>query len=110
MNEEEILSFVRLYIPSVYTLDVLLLFNRQRQRKWHADDVVRELRSSRTAVDEALKRLVQAGFVTASGDNRYVFAPMPTDRAGIVEQIDSFYSAKPLTVVNAIVLARDEKL
>ena len=50
MSEEEVIGFIREHIGSVYTLELLLLVKRDRHKSWTVGDLVRELRSSDTAV------------------------------------------------------------
>jgi hypothetical protein len=50
VTEDELLKFVQDSIKSVWALEMLLLFRRERQRAWNAGNLVRELRSSDSAV------------------------------------------------------------
>ncbi len=110
MNEEELLAFVRLYIRSVYTLELLLLVSRRRDKMWQSDELVRELRSSWTAVDDALNRMVHAGFIERTPAGDYHYAPTSSEREQIVAELDGLYASRPLTVVQAIIATPDEKL
>ena len=65
MSEEEVIGFIRTYVGSVYTLELLLLLKRNPQKAyWETGDLVRELRSSGTAVADALQRMIAAGLVS----------------------------------------------
>lgn len=108
MSEEDILTFARTYIGSVYTLELLLLTKRAPQRPWKADDLVRELRSSGTAVADALSRLVQAGLVSEVEAGRYAFAPASPQHEQLCEKIEKAYASAPLSVMKAIVAAPGE--
>src|SRR4051794_28842333 len=50
VSEEEVIGFIREHVGSVYTLELLLLVKRDRDRYWTIGELVRELRSSATAV------------------------------------------------------------
>jgi len=110
VNEEELISFIRAHIGSVYTLELLLLMKRHRDRRWLVDDLVRELRSSRTAVGEALVRLTQAGLISEKAEGHYAFAPGSERHALMAEEIARAYASTPLAVVKAIIASPDQKL
>jgi hypothetical protein len=110
VNEEEVIAFIRAHIASVYTLELLLLVRRNRDRSWQANDLVKELRSSGTAVTEALTRLVQAGLISEDADRHFRYAPASPERERIAEAIEKAYASTPLAVVKAIVAAPDQKL
>jgi hypothetical protein len=110
VNEEELISFIRAHIGSIYTLELLLLMKRHRDRMWHVDDLVRELRSSRTAVGEALVRLTQAGLISEKTEGHYAFAPGSERHAQMAEEIARAYASTPLAVVKAIIASPDHKL
>lgn len=110
MNEEEVIAFIRTHIGSVYTLELLLLMKRRREMIWRAADLVRELRSSATAVTEALGRLTQAGLVSHHPTDCYAFAPNSPDHEQIADAIEKAYASTPFAVMKAIIAAPDEKL
>jgi DNA-binding IclR family transcriptional regulator len=89
---------------------MLLLFRRERQRAWDAGDLVRELRSSDSAVAEALSGLRHAGFVTATPDGRYRYAAASPELDDIAAQIGTLYGERPLAMAKAIMSAPNEKL
>jgi hypothetical protein len=103
--QEEILTFIRDYLGSVYALELLLLIKRNSSRAWHAVDLVRDLRSSGTAVTEALSRLIQAGLVSENPAGRYVFAPLSPKHAKLAADIEKIYISAPMSVMTAIVTA-----
>ena len=61
--EEAILSFVRSSIKSAWTLELLLLLHRERERSWRLEALVRELRGSVALVTESLKALSDIGLI-----------------------------------------------
>ncbi len=110
MGEEDIIAFIRAYLGSVYTLELLLLVKRDPKRAWTPDDLVRELRSSRTAVAGALNRLVHAGLVVRDAASGYVYAPTSPALERLAAEIERVYSIRPISVAQAIAAAPDEKL
>lgn len=110
MNEAELIDFVRARIGSVYTLELLLLMKRDPARAWQANDLVRELRSSRTAVAEALGRLSEAGLISGKPDGHYVYAPANAERQQMADAIEKSYASTPFAVMKAIIGAPEQKL
>ena len=110
MTEDELLRFVRNWIKSVWALEMLLLFRRERERAWNPGDLVRELRSSDSAVAEALTGLRNAGFVTAAPDGRYHYSAASPGLDDIAARIERLYGERPLAMAKAIMSAPNEKL
>ena len=110
VSEEEVIGFIREHIGSVYTLDLLLLVKRDRHRSWSAGDLVRELRSSETAVMEALSRMNRAGLVAQNSDGRFAFAPVSARHEQLAAEIEKAYNSTPMSVVKAIIALPEEKL
>jgi DNA-binding transcriptional ArsR family regulator len=103
--EEDIIAFIRAHLGSLYALDLLLLIKRDRNRSWQPGELVRELRSSQTAVAEALSRLVQAELVTEKPPGSYRFAPTSPERERLASEIERVYTSKPIRSVEAIATA-----
>ena len=110
MSEEEVIGFIREHIGSVYTLELLLLVKRDRHKSWTIGDLVRELRSSDTAVAEALGRMNLAGLVSQNPEGRYVFAPISVRHEQLAAEIEKAYNSTPMSVVKAIIALPEEKL
>ena len=103
MSEEEIIGFIREHIGSVYALELLVLVKRDRDRSWTAGELVRELRSSATAVTEALSRMARAGLVSQRTGGRYAFAPASPRHEQLAAEIDKAYNSTRASVVKAII-------
>jgi hypothetical protein len=108
--DERVLAFLRAHIRSVWALELLLLLARDRARAWHPHDLVREMRSSPVAVDEALRNLQSAGLAAVDADNRCRYSPASPDLDALANGIEKAYAARPTMVVRAIVTAPDDKL
>ena len=105
MVEEDAIAFIRDVLGSVYSVELLLLIRRHGSRTWRGGDLVRELRSSATAVGEALNRLIQAGLVAEQPAGRYGFAPSSLRHAQLAATIEKLYRNAPISVMKAIVAA-----
>lgn len=104
------IAFIRARIGSLYALELLLLIKRDRRASWQPAELIRELRSSRTAVAEALSRLLKAGFVVENPSGGFMFAPNSPERQHLADEIERIYTSRPISLVRAIVAAPDEKL
>jgi predicted transcriptional regulator len=105
MSEDDVVSFVASSISSIWALELLLLLKRTAPAGRREDELVRELRSSSTAVSEALRNLFDAGLIVEeSGLHRYRPAAPMLDR--LVSETESLYRLKPATVIKAIIAAR----
>jgi hypothetical protein len=109
-KEAEVLAFVSATLKSIWALELLLLLRRERNHAWQTDDLVRELRASRVVVREALAGLSGAGLVTTDEPGQSCYRPASDQLDSFVEAAQSLYDAKPLSVINAIASAPNEKL
>ena len=114
MTEDELLRFVQNVIKSVWALEMLLLFRRERQRAWDASQLLKELRSSDSAVAEALVCLCSAGFVTATPEGPYRYEAASPELDDIAARIEKLYNERPLAsfgrVRNTITSARQMQI
>jgi hypothetical protein len=105
-QEQEVMAFIQANIGSVYALELLLLIKRCPTKTWRAGDLIRELRSSGTAVGEAIGRLVKAGFVAENPPGRYVFAPASPQHERLATEIEQAYAHMPISVMQGIAGAK----
>lgn len=110
MQESEVLGFVSATVKSIWALELLLLMRRTADRPWTAHQLVRELRASTLVVHEALSGLRNAGLVAADEAGLFCYRPASEHLAAFVDETESLYLAKPLSVINAIAAAPNEKL
>lgn len=99
----DLLRFIRRSIPSVWTMDVLLLVRRPPLRSWSAGELVGELRASDTVVTAALAGLQREGLVASGEDGRFRFAPVAAVLEDLTTALAEAYAERPVTVINAIV-------
>jgi hypothetical protein len=108
--DDDVLSFIAASISSVWALELLLLLKRDPGRAWDAEHLIRELRSSPVVIDEALKRLQDAGLVMANGGGTFRYQAASSRLDELVTELDKAYAAKPMTVIRAIIAAPTDKL
>jgi hypothetical protein len=107
--EKEILSFVQAAMRSVWSLELLLFLRRNRQRSWQDGELIRELRGSEMIVSRAIQDMRLVG-LAARDENGTVYLPLSPALENMADEIEKLYAAKPMTVIDAIVKAPDEKL
>ena len=93
----------------MYALEVLLLIKRHASRAWHASDLVRDLRSSRTAVAEALQP-ADPGRACSRKLRRGATSLLPSSpaHAKLAADIEKIYIRAPMSAVTAIVAVPDK--
>ncbi len=109
-QRDEILSFARVSLGSVWALEVLLLLRRTVARDWTTPSLVAELRSSPAAVDGALDRLRQAGLVVTDTGGVHRFQPIAPPLEALVADLAELYAGHPVTVINAIISPPDSSI
>lgn len=110
MTEQDVLKFVRTHIPSVWTLEILILLCDSRGSSWSTETLVRESRSSAIAVTAAVKFLEQMGFVVEEAPGVYRYQPASPEIEALAADVRTLYASKPASVVNAIFGGSNEKL
>jgi DNA-binding IclR family transcriptional regulator len=107
--DSQILDFIRSSVKTVWSLELLLFMRRNRTRTWTTDELIRELRSSRNIVTDAIAVFVQAG-ILREDESGFRYEPATAEFDTAVEQLANEYAERPTTVVNAIVDAQSNKL
>jgi hypothetical protein len=108
VTEEDLLAFIATSIGSVWALELLLLLKREPSRRWNADALVRELRSSPIVIGEALQQLRTAGLIAQDSPDAYRFRTASPQVNLLVSELEKAYATKPMTVIKAIVTGRDK--
>jgi hypothetical protein len=106
VTEDDLLAFAANSIGSVWALELLLLLRRDPSQGWTPLSLIRELRSSPVAIEEALQRLQSAGLVGSAGAGTYCYDPASPQLDGVASNLQKLYGAKPAAVIEAIVVAR----
>ena len=109
MLDNQILDFIRSSVKSVWALELLLLMRRVTAHAWTLDQLVKELRSSRTIVTDSLSAFVQAGVIREE-EQGFRYGPASTELDQMIERLAKEYTERPTTVINAIIEAQNAKL
>jgi DNA-binding IclR family transcriptional regulator len=104
------LQFVRRYIKSVWTLDLLVLMRRDRERSRTLEELVSELRGNRPLVQEVLSTLVRAGLLKGEGEGAYRYEPISVELDEIAAELDRQYTERPVALIKEIASAPNEKI
>lgn len=108
-SEDEVLDFAGASFRSVWALELLLTLRRGRDRIWQASEMIKELRSSRVVVIEALNNLIAAGLVIEEDGGGYRYG-CTSDIDGSVGELEQLYAVKPTVVMRQIVNSPNTKL
>jgi hypothetical protein len=101
--DDKLLAFIATSVDSVWTLELLLLLERERGRDWAPDELIRELRGSRGVIEAALRRLQGVGLVMQDGSERYRYQAASSHLDELVRALEVAYAATPMKIINAIV-------
>lgn len=102
MTDHDLFEFITGAVRSVWAVELLLLLRRQPDRRWRADELVRELRASTTVVTEAVAGFEAAGLVRQE-DGCILYEPASPWLAERSDRLEQLYRKRPVAVVNAIV-------
>ena len=107
-SEEDILDFAGASFRSVWALELLLTVRRSA-RSWTPADIIKELRSSRVVVVEALNNLIAAGLIVQEDNGDYRYGGIgPVEQ--MVGELEHLYAGKPGLVMRSIVNSPNTKL
>ncbi len=95
-------SFLHGAVRSVSALELLIFLRGHPGRTWRADELVRELRSSATAVGNALTAFEAAGLVRVDAQEDFAYRPVAPELDRLVEKLQTLYREKRIAVINAI--------
>jgi hypothetical protein len=109
VSDDQILDFIRSSVKTVWSLELLLFMRRSADRALTAEQIVRELRSSRNIVTEAIGVFVLAGILREE-ETGFRYGPATEELDQLVERLAREYAERPTSVVNAIVEVQSGKL
>lgn len=102
VTDEELLTFIEAHIRSIWAIEQTLVLTRDPGRSWGIEELVRETRSSSTAVQEALRDLREAGLIGQKPDGKFFFAPQSEELRIATEELLKAYVERPRFVIRAI--------
>lgn len=109
VSENDILDFAGASFRSIWALELLLALRRDGGRSWVPSDLIKELRSSRVVVIEALNNLTAAGLAMEEDAGGYRYAATGALDEMVVE-VERLYALKPTLVTHRIVNSPSAKL
>ena len=97
-------AFIRANLDSVEQLEILLLMRLQGGRGWTAEQLAREMRTSRGSVETRLVGLSARGLVSPSGDDDGACIYSPRDKSvdDEVAALAAAYLTRRFAVIEAI--------
>lgn len=106
-TERDLPDLIRTHLPSVWSLELLMLVRRGSDQGWTAQGLTDELRASLPIVTSALDRFERSGLVAQDGDGRYRYAPASQLLADFADVVERQYRERPVAVINLIVAPED---
>lgn len=94
-------SFIARNIASVEQLEILLRLYEQRNQRWSAAELNRDLRSQEASVARWLGVLVSLR-LAAHTDGGFQFQPDPPEQEAQVAALAAIYRERPIRVIEAI--------
>ena len=107
---DDILQFIQTFIPSVWTIELLLLMRHSPERVWSARELDRELRGSPLIVSGALAKLIAAGLVVEEPGAFYRYQPARPGLGELMDLLARYYAEFPVTVTQAILAAPNQQI
>lgn len=98
---DELAAFVRTYIPSVWSLELLLLLHAHSAKWWTSTELLRELRASTNLIDENLARFERQGLVLQD-QGRWRFSAANLGLAALTDQLRIVYRDRPMYTIGLI--------
>ncbi|HYE00888.1 MAG TPA: hypothetical protein VEH84_16010 [Alphaproteobacteria bacterium] len=97
-------------IRSVWALDLMILLRQDPGRAWGLDALVRELRSSHSALADIVAAFKRDGLIGEDPPGQYRWQPSDglTDR--LAEDLARSYATHPVAVVKAILATPNDRL
>lgn len=96
-------SFIRSTFRSAWTLELLCLLRKHRERAWSPAELVAALRASDLIVTQSLASLAAAGLVVVQEDQRVQYQPASDDLDTLAAASEQLYAKSPDSVRRLII-------
>jgi hypothetical protein len=106
----EMMDFIRVYLKSVWALELLLLMRRCAGRRWSVADLTRELRASELLVYNILREFVDTGLAVEASPQLYEYRAATPALDQLVNSLAGIYAERPVRVIEAIVNAPNRNI
>ncbi len=105
-------TFIADHIDSVVQLEVLLLFHREPQKAWRAEEVARSIRIDAAWVTSQMAYLQARGLLKRAEGSEplYRYGPRTDDLHQAVVQVAQAYAQRRVSVINMIYTKPVDKL
>ena len=94
-------AFVKAYIPSIWALEIVLTLHANPQRRWTGPDLIKELRASRTLINENLSQFERHGLILCN-EGHWYFAPANSWLGSMTDQLSALYRERPVYTMGLI--------
>ncbi len=102
VTADDVLAFVQDTTRSIWTLELLVLMQRDTGHAWRAEEIARTIRANICVALEGLTVLEQDAPVQVDGKGLFRYRPASPTSAEMVRNVVELYTRKPLTVVKTI--------
>jgi hypothetical protein len=108
---QELKTFIKEQIQSVFSLEILLLLHREHSRSFTSEEIANEL-SIEIDVVQHLSELISANLLvtTSAGILKYYYAPANRELASLVDQLAVAYSEKRVPILSLILAEHPDKI
>lgn len=110
VTEEELTAFISSSIPSVWGLELLLFLRARQSERWSKAALLKELRASHTLVQQSLATFEAVGLLRRDDEDRWRYEPATPLLDQLCAALEARYRERPLSVIEAIAKAPDDKL
>jgi hypothetical protein len=108
--DPELLAFVRSSIPSIWTLELLLLLRRAAPGYLTREELVQHLRATPTLIERLLEQLVAARLVARNPAGAFRFECATLELDALCEALATAADQRPIALRDAIISMPSEKL
>jgi hypothetical protein len=108
---QDLKTFIKQHIHSVFSLEVLLLLRREQSRSFTASEVANEL-GIESDVAQQLSELTSANLVrTANSDvAKYRYAPVDKELESLVDQLALAYAKQRVPILSLILTEHADRI
>jgi hypothetical protein len=106
--DQDLLTFIREHIRSVWALELLLFLKRDPDKSWSAEELVREMRASTPLISTNLEALQRAGLTVCDEAGRCRYAPAAEVLDRLCNELEAAYRERPVALINVIASPPDK--
>lgn len=106
-SDSDLVAFLREHVRSAWAVELLLLLKRDPTRCWEPDELVRELRASRTLVLDITQRFQRSGLVVLDDKGCHRYGPASPLLADLCMRLEAAYRERPVSIINTMMRPPD---